>query len=151
MLNPDYRDMLSAFCENDVEFLVVGAYALAAHGLPRATGDIDLWIARSEENASRVLKALAQFGVPDLGWTTEDFQRSDMVFQIGLEPRRIDILTSMSGVEFHQAWSRRVIVQIDELGIPFISPEDLIASKEAAGTPSGSRRRRAPQKAAAEG
>ena len=135
MLNPDYRDMLSAFSECGVEFLVVGAYALAAHGLPRATGDIDLWIAPSDENAKRVHEAIVRFGAPTFGWTSEDFRKPEMVYQIGVEPRRIDIITSIRGVEFSQAWSRRIVLQIDGLEIPFLNSEDLIASKVAAGRP----------------
>ena len=135
MLNPDYRDILSEFIEGGVEFLVVGAYALAAHGLPRATGDIDLWIARSGENADRVLRALKRFGAPGSGWAAEDLQKPDMVFQIGVEPCRIDILTSIAGIRFSDAWNRRMTVETDGLQVPFVGRQDLIASKEAADRP----------------
>src|SRR5688500_13709429 len=92
--------MLSALCEENVEFMVVGAYA-------RATGDIDLWIRRSDENADRVWKALQRFRAPLLNVSKDDLKTPDIVFQIGAAPRRIDILTSISGVEFDQAWPNR--------------------------------------------
>jgi hypothetical protein len=95
LLNPDFRDMLSALCEESAEFLLVGAYALAAHGLPRATGDMAIWIRRSDENAQRVWRALQRFGAPLARLTIEDLKTPDLVFQIGVAPRRINILTSI--------------------------------------------------------
>ncbi|GIV57898.1 MAG: hypothetical protein KatS3mg042_0811 [Rhodothermaceae bacterium] len=121
LLNPDYRDILSAFGDEKVEYLLVEAYALAVHGRPRATGDIDLWIRRSEENARKVLRALTTFGVPVSGLSEADLTTPDMVFQIGVAPRRIDILTSISGVEFDEAWEAREEVAIEGLRIPVIS------------------------------
>ena len=91
MLNPDFRDMLSSLCEEKVEFLLVGAYALAAHGHPRATGDLDIWIRVSKDNAKKVWRALARFGAPLSGVTVDDFINPENVFQIGVAPRRIDI------------------------------------------------------------
>ena len=96
MPNPDYRDILSVFSEEEVEFLLVGAYALAVHGVPRATGALDLWIRSSLHNARRVWQALARFGAPLSGISQEDFLRSETVFQIGVAPCRIDILTSLA-------------------------------------------------------
>src|SRR5689334_3742481 len=93
LLNPDFRDMLLIFSEEQVEYMVVGAYALAAHGLPRATGDIDLWIRCSEENSNRVWESLIKFGVPLFDFKKEDLMIPGIVFQIGVAPRRIDILT----------------------------------------------------------
>ncbi|MCG3163727.1 MAG: hypothetical protein JMDDDDMK_05172 [Acidobacteria bacterium] len=133
MLNPDFRDMLSAFCDEQVEFMVVGAYALAAHGLPRATGDIDLWIGRSDENARRVWLAIAKFGAPLSGLTLEDLKAPGTVFQIGLPPRRIDILTAIDGVEFDDAWPERIEVEIEGLKIPIIGRDHLLRNKKAAG------------------
>ena len=103
MLNPDYRDILSIFAEEQVKFLLVGAYALAAHGYMRATGYIDLWIRAEPANARRVMRALARFGTPLSQVTEADFSKPEIVFQIGLEPQRIDILTLIDGVEFTQA------------------------------------------------
>ena len=100
LLNSDFRDILSAFSEESVEFMLVGAYAVAAHGLPRATGDIDLWIKCSDDNAGRVLKALERFGAPLWGFTREDFVTPGTVIQLGVTPRRIDILTEITNVTF---------------------------------------------------
>jgi hypothetical protein len=91
LLNPDFRDILSEFTAADVEFLLVGAYALAVHGLPRATGDIDLWVRSSPENAQRIMTALARFGAPLADVTEQDFTSPGVVLQIGIAPRRIDI------------------------------------------------------------
>ena len=135
MLNPDFRDMLSALSAAEVDYLVVGAYALAAHGFPRATGDIDLWVRPTKENAARVWEALAAFGAPTSRITVEDFSTPDIVYQIGIAPRRIDILTSISGVEFDQAWEDRISIKLDGLTVPVIGREHLVANKRAAGRP----------------
>jgi hypothetical protein len=135
MLNPDYRDMLSAFADAEVEYLLVGAYALAAHGHPRATGDMDLWVRQSWENAERVLQALSVFGAPLSDVETEDFQTPDTVFQIGVTPRRIDILTTISGVDFQEAWPERMEIELEGLTIPVLGREHLIQNKQALGRP----------------
>ena len=135
MLNPDYSDMLSALSEEGAEFLIVGAFALAAHGLPRATGDIDIWIGRSRENAERILRALVQFGAPTHGLTASDLEAPDVVFQIGVAPRRIDILTTIDGVTFDDAWLSRVMVSLEGLSVPVISRTHLIQNKRASGRP----------------
>src|SRR5262247_3312066 len=97
LLNPDFRDILSVFLEESVEFLVVGAYAVAAHGLPRATKDIDLWVGCSSENAPRIISALKRFGAPLSDISETDFIRPGLTFQIGIAPRRIDIITAIAG------------------------------------------------------
>lgn len=135
MLNPDYRDMLSAFADAEVEYLLVGAYALAAHGHPRATGDMDLWVRRSSENAERVLQALSVFGAPLSDVETEDFQTPDTVFQIGVSPRRIDILTTISGVDFQEAWPERMEIELEGLMIPVLGRKHLVQNKRALGRP----------------
>lgn len=135
MLNPDYRDMLSAFADAEVEYLLVGAYALAAHGHPRATGDIDLWVRRSSGNAERVLRALSVFGAPLSDVELGDFQTPDTVFQIGVSPRRIDILTTISGVDFQEAWPERMEIELEGLTIPVLGREHLIQNKRALGRP----------------
>src|SRR5918998_5307605 len=104
MLNPDFKDMLSCLKDEGVEFIVVGAYALAAHGLPRATGDIDIWVRNSPDNAPKIMRALARFGAPTSNLSEADFVSPDMVVQIGVEPSRVDLLTGISGVEFNDAW-----------------------------------------------
>ena len=135
MLNRDFRDMLSAFCEEKVEFLVVGAYALGFHGFPRATGDIDLWIRPSDENAERVWRALTRFGAPLSDLTINDLKTPGMVFQIGIAPSRVDILTSIGGVEFDEAKTDCKDVEIEALVIPVIGRAHLLRSKKAAGRP----------------
>ena len=135
MLNPDYRDILSIFNEEKVEYLVVGAYALAAHGLPRATGDSDLWINRDERNAGRVWRSLVKFGAPLSDLKESDFSCPGMVYQIGVAPNRIDILTSIDGVEFNDAWRQRVEINIEDVLVFVISRVHLIANKKTVGRP----------------
>ncbi len=135
MLNPDYSDMLSILIDEGVEFLLVGAYALAVHGLPRATGDMDVWIRSSDENARRVLRALTHFGAALSGVTANDFKTQGSVFQIGVAPCRIDILTSIDGVAFDKAWPHRKEVDVEGLKIPVISRSHLIQNKKASGRP----------------
>ncbi len=135
LLNPDFRDMLSAFSDERVEFMVVGAFALAAHGVVRATGDIDLWIQRSAENADRVLRALVRFGAPVSTINRDDLQAPDTVLQIGVAPSRVDILTSIDGLDFADAEPNREYIQVEELLIPVIGRADLIANKKATGRP----------------
>ena len=135
MLNSDFRDVLSIFNDRDVEYLLVGAYALAVHGLPRATGDIDILVLTTPRNAQRAFESLGEFGAPMDQVTTEDFTEKGIVFQIGIAPRRIDVLTSIDGVEFVDAWQDRSIVQIEGLSVPVISREHLIANKRATGRP----------------
>lgn len=135
MLNPDYRDILSIFNEERVEYLVIGAYALAAHGLPRATGDIDLWIKRDERNAGRVWRSLVKFGAPVSDLKESDFSSPGMVYQIGVAPNRIDILTSIDGVEFNDAWRQRVEINIEDVLVFVISKAHLIANKKTVGRP----------------
>jgi len=135
LLNPDFRDMLSALCDENTEFLIVGAYALAAHGLPRATGDIDIWIRCSEENTQRVWRALIRFGAPLLDITMNDLKTPGLVFQIGVVPNRIDILTSIDGVEFEEAWPHRKEIEIEGLKIGVIGRAHLLKNKKALGRP----------------
>jgi hypothetical protein len=135
MLNPDFRDMLSAFDAEGVEFLIVGAYAMAAYGVPRATGDLDFWIRRTPENADRVLRALAAFGVPMDQFTRDDLLTAEVVLQFGVEPNRIDILTSIDGVEFDDAWPNRLITRLDDVAVPLLGVEQLVQNKRAVGRP----------------
>jgi hypothetical protein len=135
LVNEDYRDILSALVAEQARFLVVGAHALAVHGYPRATVDIDIWIEPSDENAERVWRALAAFGAPldDLDIDRRDFTRPDVVAQLGLPPNRIDILTGVSGLTFEGAWSRRVEAPVEGVTVPVLGAEDLVANKEASG------------------
>lgn len=133
MLNEDYSDMLRALSAEGVRYLLVGAYALAAHGYPRATMDIDIWIMPSPENADAVLRAIERFGAPLHDLSKNDLMTEGTVFQIGVAPRRIDIITSASGLQFQEAFGRSVAVQIEGIEVRIPSVEDLIANKRASG------------------
>jgi len=134
-MNRDFVEMLSALSAAGARFLIVGAHALAAHGAPRATGDLDIWIGATPDNAARVLEALRTFGAALFDITLDDLSRPDTVFQIGLPPSRIDILSSISGVAFDEAWSRRLEIRIGDLDVGVIGREDFIANKTATGRP----------------
>lgn len=134
-MNRDFVEMLSALSAAGVRFLVVGAHALAAHGAPRATGDLDIWVRPTPDNASRVLTALRSFGAPLFDLTVDDLCAADTVFQIGLPPSRIDILSGISGVDFDAAWARRLELEIGDLRVGTLGREDFIANKRASGRP----------------
>jgi len=133
MLNEDYKDMLHALSDEKVRFILVGAYALAAHGYPRATMDIDIWIMPSPDNAEAVLRALRGFGAPLHNLTKEDLQKHGTIFQIGVAPRRIDIITAASGLQFEHTYQNSIMVNIDGIDVPIPSIEDLIINKKATG------------------
>jgi hypothetical protein len=134
-LRPEFRDVLSEFISGEVEFLVVGAHAMAAHRQPRYTQDLDLWVRPSPENAARVWGALARFGAPlnDLNITQDDFCKPTNVIQVGLPPGRIDVICSITGVEFDEAWLDRMQVEIDGLRVPILGREHLIRNKQSTG------------------
>ena len=134
-MNEDFRDLLAALLEAGARFLVVGAHAMAVHGVPRATGDLDVWIASDGPNAERVWAALLRFGAPvaAMGVRREDLTRANLVVQIGLPPRRIDLLTSITGVEFEDAWAERVTHEFSNLVVPFLGRAALVRNKRAAG------------------
>lgn len=133
--NEDFLDMLRAMVDASVEFVVVGAHALAVHGVPRATGDIDLFVRPTQANAARVMSALHEFGAPveAHGVRETDFEVEGTVYQIGLPPRRIDILTQISGVSFEEAWRSRVAVKLDGREVGFLGKDALLANKRATG------------------
>ena len=133
MLNEDYEEMLQCLSEENVSFLLVSAYAVAAYGYPRATKDIDIFVRATPDNASSLMKALARFGAPLSGVSAADFATEGVVFQIGNSPRRIDILTRITGVDFQQAYERRTIVSLEGMQVPVTALEDLIANKRATG------------------
>jgi predicted nucleotidyltransferase len=133
MLNEDYKDMLQCLSEEKVEFLLVGAYAVAVYGYPRATKDIDIFVRAAPANASCLMRALARFGAPLEDVSEQDLATAGIVFQIGSNPRRIDILTRISGVEFEHAYRNRKLVTVEGMEVPVISLEDLIANKRATG------------------
>ena len=135
MLNKDYRDILSELSAAGAEYLLVGAYALASHGLVRATSDIDLWVRPTAANAKRVVEALLAFGAPADQLSAALFTQPDQVMQIGVAPLRIDILTSVSGLEFGDAWARKEVVDLGGLTVSVLCLEDLAANKRATGRP----------------
>jgi hypothetical protein len=134
-LNRDFRDMLTALQAEEAVFMVVGAHAMAVHGVPRATGDFDIWIRPDPENAQRVFRALEEFGAPlaatDL--QVEDLSKPGTVYQIGLPPRRIDLLTEIDGVNFDEAWQSKTVSQVSALEVPFLGWDALLRNKKASG------------------
>jgi hypothetical protein len=132
-MSPDFRDLLSEFNARGVEYLVVGAQALAAYGRVRATGDLDVWVKPEAVNANRTMQALAAFGAPLRGLTAEDLSRPGTIFQIGVPPLRIDVLTAIDAVQFDEAWSSRFLAQFAGLAVPVLSVQHLIRNKRAVG------------------
>ena len=133
MLNEDYKDMLSCLSDEGVRFLLVGAYALAAHGYLRATTDIDIWVMPSPDNADAVIRALRRFGAPAHGLVAEDLQKQDTILQIGVAPRRVDIITGVSGLDFEAAFTHSIVVDIEGISVHVPSREDLVRNKRASG------------------
>ncbi len=134
-MNPDFRDMLSALNAEGVEYLLVGAYALAVHGLPRATGDMDIWVRPTAANARRALAALRRFGAPLSELSEVDLTQPGTVFQIGVVPRRIDLLTAIDAVDFEAAWRNRLLTPLADLEVPVLSRADFLENKRALGRP----------------
>lgn len=134
-MNPDFHDLLHELCAAEARFLVVGAYAVSFHAEPRSTGDLDILVEPTAVNAKRVYQALQRFGAPLHDLTEDDLASSDVVFQMGLPPRRIDILTSITGVSFEEAWSARVEGMYGDVRFPVIGREPLIKNKRALGRP----------------
>jgi len=135
MWNEDYKDMLSALLDESADFILVGAYALAAHGFPRATLDMDLWVRPSHDNAQKVCNALASFGAPLSQVSAADFEKEDMVVQIGVAPRRIDLVTGISGLTYDDAWRGAIVRDIEGIRVRILSMPDLIRNKLASGRP----------------
>ena len=135
LLNDDYRDMIVCLLEAGVDFMLVGGYAVALHGWPRTTFDIDFWILANFENAKSVIRAIRAFGAPLMDLTEEDFHKPGMVFQIGVPPQRIDIISAISGLDYTEASRRAVKMNVDGLEVKVISLDDLIVNKRASGRP----------------
>ena len=131
-MNQDFRDLLAEFNARQVEFLLVGAHALAAHGHVRASQDLDVWVRPSPENAKRVIEALRAFGAPLHDLTEKDLSTPGVIFQIGVEPIRVDILTVIDGVQFDEAWPDRLITKFADQPIAVLSKALLIKNKLAA-------------------
>ena len=132
-MNPDFLDLLRAFAAADVRFLIVGAYALALHGRPRATGDLDVWIEVIPQNARRVLNALSEFGAPLADISEADLATPGVVYQIGIPPGRIDILTDLTGITFAEAWLDRLRRPFGDVEVDFIGRASFLRNKRATG------------------
>ena len=133
--NPHYSELLQLLNEFQVEYLIVGGFAVMKYGEPRYTKDLDIWVHNSPENSVRVVEALTKFGAPleHDGITAHTFTEAQVVYQIGIAPVRIDILTEITGVEFTDAWTKRVGGTFFGVPVHFISLDDLLANKRALG------------------
>ncbi len=134
-MNSDFKELLKIFAERKVKYLIIGGYAVAKHAEPRYTKDLDIWISNSIENAERVYQSLKEFTAPLTDITVEDFTIPTLVFQIGIEPTRIDILMGLKELDFEECWKRRSTSIIGDLELHFISIDDLILNKTLAGRP----------------
>ena len=135
ILNPDYRDMIECLQREGVEFMLVGGFAVMLYGWPRTTFDIDFWIMADPTNAAAVVRALRVFGAPLMDLTEADFHKPGMVFQIGNEPQRIDIISAVDGLDYAEAAKRAVRMTVDGLEFKVVSLDDLIVNKRASGRP----------------
>jgi predicted nucleotidyltransferase len=133
LLKKDYSDIIKIFLEENVTFLLIGGISMNLHGYVRATKDLDLWVQASKENAPKIIKALAKFGAPMKDISAQDFEKEGTVFQIGVVPIRIDIITQIAGIKFDEAIQNAKIIEIDGINIPTISLHDLIKNKKATG------------------
>lgn len=133
MLNQDFKEFIQFLNDNHVQYLVVGGYAVAIHGHPRYTKDIDIWIETSLDNANNLLQALEQFGFSSLGLQTQDFLTPDQIIQLGYPPNRIDLLTNIDGVVFEDCYPFRLEVFIDDVIVTFIDLDNLKKNKKASG------------------
>ena len=132
-LHPDFKDFLRLLNSHNVSYLLVGGYAVGYHGYPRATGDMDIWIETSEQNSKKVASAFRAFGMPEEAITESLFLESNKVIRMGVPPVRLEVITSASGVDFNECYSKREVIEIDGVLINFISLQDLKKNKRAAG------------------
>ena len=134
-MNSDFKELLRIFNEKQIKYLVIGGYAVMKHSEPRFTKDLDIWIWTEVENAKLVFRALQEFGAPLTGVTEADFSQEGSFYQMGRPPARVDILMSIDGVKFEDAWKNRVESDLDGVPAYIISKQDLIVAKRAAGRP----------------
>ena len=125
MLNQDFREFIQLLNENQVKYLVIGGYAVAIHGHPRYTKDIDIWVEMSKDNAQKMLRALAEFGFGSLGLAESDFQTPDQIIQLGYPPSRIDLITTPDGIDFDACYQSKLEIVIDNINVKFIDLENL--------------------------
>jgi predicted nucleotidyltransferase len=133
VLNQDFKEFIQSLNDNGVRYLVIGGYAVAFHGHPRYTKDIDIWVAMDAENAANIIKALEQFGFASLGLQPSDFTSPDQIIQLGYPPNRIDMITTAPGVDFDICYASRVQTEIEGLQVNFIDLENLKRNKKAVG------------------
>ncbi len=133
MLSQDFKDMLVLFEEEKVEYIIVGAYALSAHGIVRATRDIDFWVNPTPENADKVWRALTRFGAPMIDVTVDDFARPGVIYQIGVAPFRIDVITEAAPLKFEASYANAIRADIGGVQAPVLSVGDIILNKQTAG------------------
>jgi hypothetical protein len=132
-LQPDFREFLSLLIRHEVRFLVVGGYAVGVHGYPRFTGDLDIFVAVSPENAAKLVRAFREFGFDLPGLSEEPFLEARRLVEIGVEPTKIQVMTSISGTTFDDAWASHVEVETGGTRVPFIGYEELLRNKRATG------------------
>jgi hypothetical protein len=135
MFSKDFREFVALLIKHKVEYLIVGGYAVGIHGYPRYTGDLDIWLNTTEENAARVLKAVNEFGFSSFNLTIEDLMKEGNVIQLGYPPLRIDLLNQIDGVAFIECYANKKVIEIDKLEINFISYADLLKNKRASNRP----------------
>ncbi len=133
MLNQDFKEFIQSLNNNRVRYLIIGGYAVALHGYPRYTKDLDIWIEPTPANAVKMVKALEQFGFGSLALQADDFLTPDQIIQLGYPPNRIDLITTPPGVEFESCYVSRIQVEIDETSVNFIDLKNLKKNKQAAG------------------
>lgn len=135
MFNPDFKEFVQLLVKNQVEYLVVGGYAVSIHGYPRYTGDLDVWINPTKSNAEKVLTSIHEFGFTSYDLTEKDFTKEYGIVQLGYPPLRIDIINNLDGVNFEECFQKKSIIEIDDLPVNFISLEDLIINKKTTARP----------------
>ena len=130
-IQPDFKDLLGLFNAHKVEYIIVGGYALAFHGAPRYTGDIDIYVKPEDENAARIISALSEFGFGSVGQYAEDFEKPEQVIQLGVPPVRVDIITSIAGISWNEAFSGRVSGKYGDIQVHYIGRKQFIINKRA--------------------
>ena len=132
-LDPDFEDFIQFLNQYEVDYMIVGGYAMAFHGSPRYTGDLDIWIDISESNAEKMILVIKAFGFSSLGFKKEDFLKENLINQIGYPPLRIDILTNIDGIDFKEAYTQKQVIEIEDLKANYIGLRDLIQNKKTSG------------------
>lgn len=133
MLNQDFKEFIELLNKNNVKYLVIGGYALAIHGHPRYTKDIDIWVEMTTENAEKIITALTEFGFGSVGLKTEDFTTPDQIIQLGYPPSRIDIITTPDGIDFTTCYQNKISIELNSILVNFIDLENLKKNKQASG------------------